>query len=255
MDEILRDLARLRRTGAMLQELMGELQQAAPERSEGADSTGTVRAVLGPDGLPESIRVSSYWKEKLPAAAVGAAVTAACQAAMQRRGADWADVLQRSGWQQRLEEMDTDAAGAVEVDVNPVPPAYRTGGPVPARSLDVLAEEAMSTMDAAMRPVPAAAHQPGTGANRGGTIEITLGQAGQVVCRADPGWAARQSGAQLSEALAAALTAARGQLAQASAASAASAADAGAAAAETGRQELFTEILSVLNDPEHLADR
>src|SRR5579875_80010 len=120
MDEILRDLARLRRTGAMLQELMGELQQAAPERSEGADSTGTVRAVLGPDGLPESIRVSSYWKEKL---------TAACQAAMQRRGADWADVLQRSGWQQRLEEMDTDAAGAVEVDVNPVPPAYRTGGP------------------------------------------------------------------------------------------------------------------------------
>jgi hypothetical protein len=68
MEEILRDLARLRRAGTMLQELMTEVQRAAPERSEGTDPTGMVRAVLGPDGLPESIQVSSYWKEKLPAA-------------------------------------------------------------------------------------------------------------------------------------------------------------------------------------------
>jgi hypothetical protein len=255
MDEVLRDLARLRRTGTALSELMAELAQAAPQRSEGSDSTGAVQAVLGHDGVPEAIRVSSYWKEKLPAAALGAAVTAACQAALQNRGAAWAEVLQRSGWDRRLGSLDDDSAatdtGATTADANPVPPAYRHDGGASARPLDVLAEEAMSTMDAAMRPVPAAAaRQGGTGVNRGGTLEITLGPAGQVSCRVDPGWAARQSGVQLSQALAAALTTARGQMT----AAARAAAD-GAAAGETSRQNLLTEILSVLNDPEHLAER
>jgi hypothetical protein len=252
MEEILRDLARLRRTGTLLQELMTEVQRAAPERSEGTDPTGMVRAVLGPDGLPESIQVSSYWKEKLPAASLGAAVTAACRAAMQRRGAAWAEVLERSGWEQRLEGLDADAASTAALAPDPVPPAFRRPGHVPPRPLDVLAEESMSTLDAAMRPPPRMTPSPGAGANRARTLEIILEPGGEVSCRADPRWASRLSGAQLSAELASVLAMARRGAAEAAATK--TEAEAGRAAGQERRENLLNELLSVLGDTQRLSE-
>jgi hypothetical protein len=251
-EDILRDLAQLRQYGSRLQELLGEMQQAAPHRSEGTDPSGMVRAVLGPDGLPESIRVSGYWKEKLPPDAFAAAVAGACQAATVRRGQDWAEVLERAGWQQRLSRLDAGpgaqpAAPAPEPD--PVPAAYRRGNGRPPRRLDALAEESISLLDGVMRAeVPPA--PSGAGRNRGGTLEISLSPGGQVACRADPRWVAQQTGAQLSTVLSEILAGARDRLATATAAATAAAPDVG------GRAEsLIQELLGVMQDPERLQER
>ncbi len=247
MDEILRDLARLRRYGGGLQDLLGELQRMAPERSEGTDPSGAVRAVLGPDGLPETIRVSPYWKEKTPAEAFGEAVTAACLAAIRQRGAQWAETMRRSGWQERLDRLDTDPDDAATGDPDPVPAAFRRANQAPSRPLDVLAEESITLLDAAMRPVPAP--QPSAaGTNRGGTLEITLSAGGQVSCRADARWVSQQSGAQLSAALTDALAAARDRLTAAASTQVVS----GVSGAKA--EGLLQEILAVLADPQRLAE-
>jgi hypothetical protein len=245
MEDVLRDLARLRHYGSMLQELMSELQRATPDRSEGMDATGMVRAVLGPDGLPESFRVSSYWKQKVHPASFAAAVTQACQAAMQQRGEQWSEAIQRSGWLARLERIDDDAKAAASADTTLVPPAFRRPDAAPPRPLDVLAEEAISTMDAAMRPRPRTSAAPVTGATRGSTIEIKLSPGGKVTCAAEPRWVAERSGAQLTEALNGALSGARAKLPP----ELTGAAVAGAG----GNSDLMAEILSVLGDPQRLS--
>jgi hypothetical protein len=218
MDEILRDLARLRHYGSTLQELMSDLRRFAPERSEGTDPSGAVRAVLGPDGLPEAIRVSPYWKEKVQPAGFGGAVVAACQAAVQQRGAQWSEAMKRSGWQQRLERLEVDADMAAAADPNPIPPAFRRGngaGPQLPRPPEFLAEEAISALDAVMKPTARPQRARGIAANRAGTLEISLSPAGQVTCRTDPRWVAQQSGAQLTEAIGGTLATARDRLAAA----------------------------------------
>lgn len=251
-DDILRDLTQLRQYGSRLQELLGEMQRAAPQRSEGTDPSGMVRAVLGPDGLPETIRVSGYWKEKLSPDAFAAAVAGACQAATVRRGEEWAGVLARTSWQERLAELDTTpgaspAAGAAEPD--PVPSAYRRGNGAPPRRLDTLAEEAISLNNSVM-PVNVPAPPSGASRNRSGTLEITLSPGGQVSCRADPRWVAQQTGAQLSTALSEVLAMARERLATARAQAVAAVPDV------RGRAEsLMQELIAAMYDPERLRER
>lgn len=224
-DDILRDLERLRRYGSGLQSLLSELQQNAPERSEGTDTSRMVRATLGPDGLPETIRVSSYWKDKLPPASFTEAVTAACTAAVQQRGTEWSQTMRRLHWQERLERLDAGTDGASPAEPTPpgqIPPGFQRTNGTPPPALDEYAEDVISVLDAALRSEPPAQPPAGVGTNRGGTLEIRLRPGGQLACRADESWVARQSGAQLSEALSTALTAARRQLAAAVDASAAS---------------------------------
>jgi|SRR5579875_77914 len=223
-EEFLRDLEQLRRYGSGLQDLMSELQQLAPERSEGADSTGSVRVTLGPDGTPETIRVSPYWREKLQPAGIADAVNGACQAAMQKRGAEWAETMDRVHWRERLEALDAGPAGGSSAGegapAGQVPAGFRRETPAaPAVNFeDVDPEAVLELADAALNAEPAAQPPAGRGANRDGMLEIQLGQGGRVACRIDPRWAAGRSGAQLSEALATALAAARKQLAAAQAA-------------------------------------
>lgn len=223
-EEFLRDLEQLRRYGSGLQDLMSELQRLAPERSEGADSTGSVRVILGPDGTPETIRVGAYWKEKLQPAAIAGAVNGACQAAMQKRGAEWAATMERVHWRERLEALDDSPAGGSSPGGTPagqVPAGFRRQEPPPAPAFnpdEVDPEDVLQLADAALNAELPDKPLTGRGASRDGMLEIQLGQGGQVACRIDPRWAAGRSGAQLSEALATALAAARKQLAAAKAA-------------------------------------
>lgn len=245
MDDILRDLERLRRYGSGLQSLLSELQRMAPQRSEGTDPTGMVRAVLGPDGQPETIRVSSYWKDKLQPASFAEAVTAACMAAVQQRGAEWSETLQRLHWQERLERLDADTSTpAGPAPAGQIPSAFRRANGTPPRPVDQYAEDVISVLDAALSSEPPAQPPAGAGTNRGSTLEIRLGPGGRLACRADQSWVARQSGVQLSEALSTALTAARRQLAAAEAAAAAS-----TQALTVRTDRLMTEIFGSYGDP------
>jgi hypothetical protein len=257
MEETFRDLQRLQRYAEMLQDAVNESLRLAPQHSEGTDPTGSVRAVLGPDGLPERIRVSSYWNQKLRPDAFAGAVNAACLAAVQQRGAEWAETMRKSGWQERLERLDADAdaaAAATAADPNPVPPAYRRPDGRPPKPATELAEEAISLMDSGIREAREAGppRTPrGTGTNQGGTLEITVSSAGQVVCQAAPRWVAQQTGAQLSTALASVLATARERLA---AASAAAANDPGAKI-KSAAENLQRELLAALTDLQGFGQR
>lgn len=251
MDEIFRDLQRLQQYGEMLQDAVNESLRSAPQRSEGTDPTGSVRTVLGPDGLPETIRVSPYWNQKLRPDGFAGAVNAACMAAVQKRGAEWAETMRKSGWQERLERLDADAnaaAAATPADPDPVPPAYRRPHGRPPRPMDELAEETISLLDSSMHEASQAGppRTPrGTGTNRGGTLEISVSSEGQVACQADPRWVAQQSGAQLSMTLASVLDTARERLAAAAGPAAAN--DPGAKI-KTAAGKLQREILAALNE-------
>lgn len=245
MNDILGDLKRLRHYAAGLGDLLAELQRAAPERSEGADRSGTVRAVLGRDGLPETIRVSSLWKDRLTPWSFGGAVAEACEAAARERGTKWSQVLAKAGWQERMDRLETDSAAAAAADPSPVPAAFRRGTEdIKPRPLDVLAEEAISALDAVTSPAARGRPQPprGTGANPERTLTITLSEGGRVAVQADPRWVSQRTAAQLSDALSVALAAARRNLA------AEREAAAGGAAGGVRAEQLMMESLAALGN-------
>jgi hypothetical protein len=248
MEEILRDLARLRNYAAGLQQVMADFQQAAPDRSQGTDRSGAVLAVLGADGLPEAIRVDAHWNNRLRAGSFGAAVVEASETAMRERGAAWSRALKGSDWQRRVDLLEADPAGAAPADPGTVPPAFRRPGGS-TRPLAELAEDVIGALDAVAASAPEVPHGPrGAAANREGTLTLTLSPSGQVSCRADPRWVEGRTGAQLTEALSAVLTAARQDLAASSRAAAASR---DGAAERQGR--LMEEILAALEDPRRIS--
>jgi DNA-binding protein YbaB len=251
MEDLLRDLAELRQYADGLQQLMAEFQQASPERSEGTGGSGMVRAVYGPDGMPETITVSPYWAQKLAPDDFAAAVTGACQAAAAQRGAAWSQRLQASGWQDRADRLDQETPGSAVASPGPAPRAQRRPTQaIPPRDVNRFAEDAIGLLDsviAAAGPAPPAPVGNGTSGNGALTIELTAG--GHVSCRADPLWVSRHTGTQLTEALRDTLAAARQSLAAADAGLAPGAADAAARAAQ-----LLADNLPVPGEAAHQAD-
>ena len=248
MEEVSRSLRRLTNYAAGLQDLMAELQLAAPEGSRGSDRSGAVQAILGRDGLPQAFRVLPDWRDKIGASSVGAAVTQACEAATGERGLAWSRALEKSGWRQRADRLRADPAAAGAAPQATAPPAFWRPGASRLRSPDELAEQAIRlardvSSQAAAAPRP---NRRGTGANRSRTVTLTLSPSGHVSCQADARWAAEQSAGQLTDALSAALAAARQNLA------AFTSADAAAAGSDDllARQErLLAELFAAFEDP------
>jgi hypothetical protein len=211
MEDILRDLHRLGRRAAKVGQVFADMQQAAPAHSEGSDRRGAVTAALGPDGLPDTIRVHPDWRGKLPAGAFGAAVAEACASASRQRAAAWSHALARLGWQERLGRGSEVAEPEPDADPEPFGPA---AGSVRSQPLDQLAENAISALDAALSTAARVRQTPprGNGTNRERTLAISLAPGGQVSCQADPRWVARQTAMTLDRALSQGLAAARQSL-------------------------------------------
>lgn len=192
------DAERLRQRGADLQARMLGLQEAAPERTEAADRTGTVRVAVGHDGLPVSIQVGDGWQDRIRPHQLGAAVAEASRQAMSRRIEAWSTTLEHAGPGQR----------------GPAPSPGPGDSPRPSnpRSLTDIAEDVLGTLDTMLssRLPPPAQPAQGTAADR--MLTVTLTRSGQLSCTADARWAAQQSGSQLTRALGSALVAARNQL-------------------------------------------
>jgi hypothetical protein len=167
---------------AQLLSALENLQAAAPARAEGVDAGGTVRMVLGPDGLPVEMRVLA-----VPSAPLGAAVEDAFSAASTQRLQTWPEIER------------------APVPRDPDPP------PVPAgagRRVEEIAEDVIAALREAVSIGPAGPE----GAGSVGGLVLTVSYAAGVRCSADPGWVARQDAAGLEDALAAALRGARAAL-------------------------------------------
>jgi hypothetical protein len=248
VEEVSRSLRRLTNYAAGLQDLFSELQQAAPGSSQGSDRSGAVQAVLGPDGLPESIRVHVRWNEKLQADAFAAAVSEACQAAMRERGLAWSRVLEKSGWQQRADRLKNGPASTPSPAPGAIPPAFRRAdGAGRRRSAERMAEEVIELLDAASERAAGGRPQNprGQAIITGSGLTLTLSNGGQVSCQADPKWVAGKSAAQLSEALSMALVKARQALKE----SGSSASDSQAQDLISRQEHLMADLLTALDDP------
>ncbi len=252
LTEILTELGRLQRYAAGLHGLIGEAQAQAPRDSAGTDPTGTVHAVLGPDGLPTRIDVDHDWARRLAPETVGSAVLEACQAAAGARLAACHRRLDHDAWRARVDQL-RDALGAPEHShPTDVPVAYQ-GPDVRPRALESVTEDLLAAFDraaATANRTAGAAVSPlsttVTSTDTSGRLTVTLAQAGLVACTAEPQWAAHQDGRNLARAVEEALAAARTNLAQA------------VAATSDPRAELdglFDEALAMLRDPARFADR
>jgi hypothetical protein len=144
-----------------------------------------------------------------------------------------------------------DADMAAAADPNPIPPAFRRGNgaaPQLPRPPEFLAEEAISALDAVMKPAARPQRARGIAANRAGTLEISLSPAGQVTCRADPRWVAQQTGAQLTEAIGSTLATARDRLA-------AAAGQVRASVPDTAKTDaLLAEAIAAISEPQRSAE-
>ena len=244
--DFMAELGRIQSLAAGLSGLLARAQQHAPAQATGADSSGAIQVVLGPDGLPEQIRVGSGWQRRLDPEAFGAAVGEAFTAASADRMEIWTRQLRDEGWVADVERRRGARDDIVTEPAGAPPPAFRpppTGGT--PRSLDLVTEDLLSAFGALDTHLGrAAAPAEGTGAAAAGQLTVTLSPAGGLSCTADPDWLSRVGQTTLAVALDEALAAARAELA------AASAPDRDPAA---GLDALFGEALAILDDPERLA--
>jgi hypothetical protein len=250
--ELIRELEQIQRYAAGLHDLLAQAQAQAPRQAEGADRSGTVRVVLGPDGFPETIRVENGWDRRLSAEAFGWAVGEAFSVATGDRLAEWTTTLRQHGWQAGVDRLRADVDGGRSAAT---PPALRREvRPVRPRPLDAVAEDVIRSFDALDEPAVPPAPASGTGSAASGRIALTLSAAGGLSCAADPQWVARQSAAALMTALSEALQEARADLVRTTASNA-STAGTGTASGTTGDSaparldRLLDEAFALLKNP------
>ncbi|HKT05574.1 MAG TPA: hypothetical protein VJT31_39160 [Rugosimonospora sp.] len=216
-------VSELMRRTARLRWLVDEVAAAVPDRAEGTDRTGTVRVVLGPDGLPVSIGLHPDWQSTVEPTAFGGAVLDAYASAVRARTTMWCRTLDRRDLPYLVDEVDRDAAGTPvngsPVNGSPVNGERYGARPVIPRPPVDLAEDVLRASEAALHSLvltpPPEPH--GTGADPSGALRITLSRTALVSCQADPDWLDGRPAATLVAAFDQALAAARTDLAAAAA--------------------------------------
>lgn len=200
--DMARRLMRLQQQSARLSRTARALAEAAPRRSEGADASGCVTVVLGPDGLPREIRVRAGWEQRLTAGGLGGAVLDANTAAVAGGMRAWSGRLEQGSWRGERAAPDGDRT-APAAD----PPEPPTGAP---RDTADLAEDVIAALQS-VRAAPAP--EPVTAEGRSGDhVTVRLGRSGLASCVISPRWATGRDGAAVTAALDAALRQARANL-------------------------------------------
>jgi hypothetical protein len=245
-DDIFSELSELQRHASGLQSLIAAAQASAPGQAEGSDATGTVRATIGADGLPASIRVQDHWQRRLSGERFGAAVVEAFSAAAQQRMTAWTDALRDDGWQSKVDEVRADLDGPAHAPA--AAPVVRLA-PVPGVDRPRPLSEMLDSMVSAFDNVDALSAPPAIGAEGSGTsgygkFAIGLTPAGLVSCVVDGQWASQQSADAITEAFDEALARAKADLTV----------KADAPDPAEGLDRILGEAMALLNDPERLAE-
>lgn len=245
MDDLVKQFSQMQNYAAALHSLIADAEAQAPRHSEGADRSSAVRVVLGPDGLPVAFRVAADWNRRIGPMAFGAAVVEAFQSAVGDRLAAWSKTLEDGGWKAKAVRLssDTDDHTAATQHRHSPRSFPQPVSAVRSRPIGDVTEDMIKAFDtvsafAAQPPQPAS----GSGSGGGGKVTITLSNTGLTSCSADAHWVAEQSAAQLMNALGAALSAAKADLANRSQ----------SPDPASGLDGLFAEAMAMLNDPHRL---
>jgi hypothetical protein len=237
-DDIVRELRDIQRVTAGLQERLGRARSAGRPQVEATDRSGAIRVTVDADGLPDSVRVDSAWRNCLEPAGFATALVEACQAAAGQRMTSWSQALHN----QHAARHQTEPAA----EDDPLPAALRERiNQVDPRPVDKVTEDVLAAFD---RVAEFAAASPltrmATGTDTSGRITVTVSKAGLVSCTAGDAWVSQQTGSTLATALNEALSAARAALAE--------------ALAEPGPagqlDDLLAEALAILQDPRRFTD-
>lgn len=182
-----------------LQDQSRKLQQQIAEHADlswagasGSDRRSVVRTTLGADGLPEKFDVDVRWHQRISSHELAGAVNEAHTETLAKRSSEWA----------------ARATDPVQTrNISQPPPEVPTRA-VPRRSIDELAEAAISGIAAARASRTA---NPRVGRGTEGGVSLELSPSG-IHCEIDARWAGRLSGTEISDALNGALRSARSQL-------------------------------------------
>jgi DNA-binding protein YbaB len=231
VEDFLRSIGELEQRARGAQQLTAQAQALAPQHVEGSDGAEAVHVRLGPDGLPESVRVEPRWQQDLNPGQLGAAVLEAFEDARDERLDQWLAALGRERFDEKFAALRAEAAEPPSREPQPAepPPAEAPPAqpplaqPSPAggrrRPISDVVADVIDAFDAVQARLREGVRPPrGTGRAAAGRVSATVSTTALVECSVDPGWAARQSAAQLSAALGQAVAAAKTDLAVAVAA-------------------------------------
>jgi hypothetical protein len=165
------------------------------ERREATDTSGAVRVVVAPNGLPESIELDDDWRRLVGAEGLAGAVEEACHNALTTGDEEPAPAGDRAT---RIDEVLAFVEGTGElppgvpgIDVSQVRP----------RPYAEIVDEVFRAIDVA-DSVTAQFEVPETGEDTATRrIALSVAPFGLVSCTADPDWVGRQETADLNDAL------------------------------------------------------
>lgn len=204
-----------------------------------ADARGCVTVRLDAEGVPDSIRVDASWRQRVPAAELGACVVEAARAASLVRTERLMRGFADAGGLERMRAQGS----AAPAD----PPAQLTDHQVGGRRLQLIVEDALAAMDSVDVRLRAVAPRNGwTGEAAGGSVSLSVSRTALLACAIESHWAERQSDGSLTEALGSALRGARSDLAHA--------VETDLAAPARVAGGLLDELMSLLHNPQLLSE-
>jgi hypothetical protein len=213
MTDLLSDLSRLQGRAEGLRTALDEALAGVAARFEASDRSYTVLVALGADGSVDSIRVDEDWQRKLRPDALDRAIMEAYATAAAHQLRAWTIALTESNFEVRADEIRERLQSEPVAPVPPAPDAVRDVSLARPRDPGEIAADVADALDSLgdlQEPPP---EPTGTGGAAFGKLTLTVAPAGLVSSTVDPMWAAQKSGEELTSALAAALTAARADLA------------------------------------------
>lgn len=241
-DDLMAQFAQMQKYMAAMHNMINKAQAYAPKEAKGADETGTVEVVLGPNGLPKSFRVIEEWDENLEPGDVGGAVVEAFQAAVTKRMTLWSETLEETDLAEEIERLKQ---GTVS-DRERIPEAFQ--GKVEEienpRPLNEITEDVLGAFDDIDSFTGLPSSDTASGKDETESVTITLSATGLTSCTVDTRWAERATATRLMVALTQASDAAKQELST----------EARKGNRKAGLDRLIAETMARLANPVDLAD-
>lgn len=241
-DDLLAQFAQMQKYMSAMHNMINRAQAYAPREAKGADETGTVTVVLGPNGLPASYRFVEDWDEHVRPEELGNAVVEAFQAAVTKRMAQWSETLEEADFQ---DEIDRLKRGVVS-DRERVPEAFQ--GKVPEvdnpRPLSEITEDVLGAFNNIDSFAGAPPTDTATGTDESESVTVTLSATGLTSCTVNVRWAERATATRLMVALTQATDAAKKELSS----------EARKRNRSAGLDRLIAEAMARLSNPATLGD-